>query len=96
MELTFIRKIITQAKHELRYIFRSLSVTLNELLHNLALVYKFWTNLEVRFALHDFNIVFPDHCVVELLIAFAGLEGAVFGVCAAVVPCQGDFFAFDE
>lgn len=93
---TFICEIIPHAEHELRHLFRPLPVIRNKPFHNLTFVYKFWTHLEVRLALHDFNVVFPDHCVVELSMAFAGLEGAVFGVCTAVVPRYGDFFAFDK
>jgi hypothetical protein len=93
---TFICKVVAHAENKLRRIVATLAVVLYKRLRDLALVYEPRADLQVGFARHNLDVVLLCHSPLEMLLALARLERAVFGIGSAVVPCQGNLLAFDE
>jgi hypothetical protein len=90
---TFVSEVVAQAKNKLR---RLVPIIQNEPFCDLALVDEARADFEVGFASHDLYIVLLRDSPLEMLLAFASLEGSVFGVSSSIMPCESNLLALNE
>lgn len=90
---TFIREIVTKAKHKLG---RRIAVFLDQSLRDFTLVDEPWSDFKIRFAHHDFDVILLSHRLLKMLLALAGLECAILWISSPVVPGQSNLLPLNE
>lgn len=94
--LTFVRKVITETENKFGGFARLVTICLNQPFRDLALVHKAWTDFQVGFARHHFDIPVLRDCILKMLLTLTGLKRPVLGVRPTIVPGKGNLLSLNK